>query len=505
MREAAQAPAPAGPQAARSTIPRNRHAFALRRQAGVIGIMLAFLLPVIIGFIALALELGRFYNRKAEMQAVADGIAISAAKKLDGSSNGIDEALAAARDVLESGGDSSSKPRYAYEKTMSFSDAAISFATSPDGDWRDATTARAAPAGLAYVRVDTDGLNAAYGRVDLLFMRVLSSMTSMTVSHTAVAGRQRLKLLPLAICAMSRDPDQPFVERVTADGLSELTEYGFRRGVSYNLLKLSPHTSTAVNYVVDPISLPPKSADFSTRNVGPYVCTGTVELPKVVGETLNVKDGFPIADFVNQLNSRFNVYSGTGKCSPTAAPPDTNIRQYTYTNLAWMDTPNEQVAAAAASASRLQTVADLDPHDRNPKDYGPLWAFARPVPWSAYAPGQAEPPAGYTPFEASGTVWKSLYSTGPGLKTYPTDSKTGLQLAPYFASVLDPATNYPGVRYRRVLNVPLLDCPAAGPAGKVLAVGRFFMTVPANANGIYAEFAGASLQEEVGGPVEVYR
>jgi hypothetical protein len=39
----------------------------------------------------------------------------------------------------------------------------------------------------------------------------------------------------------------------------------------------------------------------------------------------------------------------------------------------------------------------------------------------------------------------------------------------------------------------------------VLAIGKFFMTVPADANGIYAEFAGATSQEEIAGPVELYQ
>jgi hypothetical protein len=56
-----------------------------------------------------------------------------------------------------------------------------------------------------------------------------------------------------------------------------------------------------------------------------------------------------------------------------------------------------------------------------------------------------------------------------------------------------------------VLNVPLLSCPAPGSPGVVVAIGRFFMTKLADASGIYAEFAGASSQEEMSGPVELYR
>ncbi len=442
------------------------------------------------------------------MQTLADGVAISAAKKLNGNRDGISDALAAARDVVEGGTDTTGKLRYQYNRTMSFSDSALKFSTSSDGasGWLNADAAKVSPAGLAYVKVDTNDLSADYGTVNLLFTQFLSNFSSVMVSHSAVAGRQRLKLTPLAICAMSKDASNPFEKRQNPnpDTYSELTEYGFRRGISYNLLKLSPNTSTAVNYLVDPISLPPKGGNFSTSIIGPYVCTGTVELPKVIGATLNLQSGFPINSLVDQLNSRFNL--SNGQCSAVAAPPDSNIKQFTFGSINWMNTPSGQVANPASSANRFETVADLaPPNNQSPANYGPLWAFARPVPWSEYAPGRDEPAKGYVTFNASQPVWNSLYSTGPTLKTYPKDGQSGLDSPAYFAQVVKPTTNYPGVAYRRVLNVPLLECPSAGVPGKVVAIGRFFMTVQANTNGIYAEFAGVTLHEEVSGAVELYQ
>jgi Flp pilus assembly protein TadG len=471
--------------------------------------MLAVLLPVIIGFIAFTVELGQIYNRIAEMQALADGIAVSAAKKLNGTKDGVNAALMAAHDVVESGDATAMKPRYQYGKSMVLSEEAIKFANAPDGGagWLSADAAKLSPAGIAYVKVDTNDLNSEYSTVDLVLMRVLTNLASVKVSHTSVAGRQRLNVTPLAICAMSKDKNHPFIERINPDGNSELTEYGFRRGVSYNLLKLSPNTSSPVNYVVDPISLPTRSGNFSTTNIGPYVCTGTMELPNVIGATVNLTSNYPTGDLVNHLNSRFNVYTGLGKCSAVAAPPDSNIKSFSPTNLDWMNAPHDKAADTAPTASRMETVADLNPLvDIDPTHYGPLWAFARAVPWSAYTPGQEEPAKGYTTFQATKPIWKSFYNaadTDP--KSYPTDPITGLQSPPYFTQVIEPTTNYPGIPSRRVLNVPLLDCPTGGSVGKVLAIGRFFMMVPADSNGIYAEFAGVTLKEEVSGPVELYR
>jgi hypothetical protein len=489
------------------------HGPAVYRERGAIGIMTALLLPVIIGFVAFTLELAQIYNRKAEMQALAEGIAVSAARKLNGTSQGVGDALAAAHDLVTSGLRTEKKLHFRYHGTMTFLDAAIKFSASPDegAAWMGAEAARAAPAGLAYAKVDTNELAEEYGKVELLLIKVLANMAPVQLSHVAIAGRQRLNVMPLALCEMSSDPAQPFKERMNSDGQSELTEYGFRRGVSYNLLKLSPHSTTAVHYLVDPISLPPRGGNFTTAAVGPYVCNGTVDLPRVLGRTLNLQNNFPVAQLVNHLNSRFNSFNMTSKeCSANGAPPDSNTRSFAHTgsNINWMTNPGRQVAELASTPNRMETVADVDPS--NPASatyYGPLWVFARAVPWSSYKAGEPEPPGGYVPFTASTAIWKSLYKPGPALTSYPTDPKTALQLPPYFATQAAgaPATNYPGVMYRRLLNVPLLSCPPGSAPGNVVAIGRFFMTVPADANGIYAEFAGVTLKEQVSGPVELYQ
>lgn len=474
------------------------------RQRGAIGIMMAVLLPVIIGFLALAIESARLYNRKAEMQSLADAVALSAAKQLNGTKDGITNAVSAAHDVVE-GGYELTLPHYQYESTMVFSDSALKFAKSPDGGtgWLDADAAKASPAGIAYVKVDTNDLDQAYGTVDLWFKAFLTTMQTFRVSHTAVAGRRRLNVMPFAICAMSRDPNNPIDERKDLNGYSELREYGFRRGVNYNLMKLSPNTATGVSYILDPITPPPKSGSSAADVVGAYMCTGTVELPKVVGQSVNVLGSMTIGQFVTQLNSRFD--SSNGPCNPVSAPPDSNIRSYPFGSITWMTKPTAQVAYPATSSNRLETIADLDPTaDQITTHYGPLWVFTKAVPWTEYTAGQSEPAQGYGQFLASTPIWQALYRPGPGLNTYPTDSK-GVQSPPYFSQTTAPPLHPPGVKYRRVLNVPLLSCPAVGSPGTVLAIGKFFMTVPADSLGVYAEFAGTTLQEEISGAVELYQ
>lgn len=479
------------------------HGAPWHRQRGAIGIMTAVLLPVILGFLALVIETARLYNRKAEMQSLATAVALSAAKQLDGTQNGISSALSAAHDVVE-GGYPATMLHYQYTGTMGFSDSALKFGKSSDGStgWLGAESAKASPAGIAYVKVDTNDLNPAYGTVDTWLAVFLNNAKSTRISHTAVAGKRRLNVVPLAICAMSPDPTNPVDERKDKNGYSELREYGFRRGVSYNLMQLSPNTATAVNYLIDPISLPPHSGYFGTNVIGPYVCTGTVELPKIIGQALNLQSGFPISQLYNQLNSRFD--SSNGQCSAVSAPPDSNIKPYPYGSVGWMTKPVVQVPDPAASVNRLETIADTTSSgDLTATRFGPLWVFARAVSWSDYT-GQPEPAQGYTPFQATSTIWKSLYNSTGLTVNYPTNGK-GVQSPPYFTQVTKPSLHPPGLQYRRVLNVPLLSCPAVGVPGKVVAIGKFFMTIPADKNGIYAEFSGVTLQETAAGPVELNR
>jgi hypothetical protein len=90
-----------------------------------------------------------------------------------------------------------------------------------------------------------------------------------------------------------------------------------------------------------------------------------------------------------------------------------------------------------------------------------------------------------------------LYAKGLGLTSYP----SGANPSPYLAGI---SANPPGIKYRRVLNIPLLECPVSGSSAKVLAIGKFFMTVQATSAILSAEFVGATTNDPHDGPVELY-
>ena len=483
------------------------------RARGAIAIMALVMMAGLIGFIGLALDLARVYNRKAELQAVANVAAVAAARQLNGTAAGVSAAATQAATAM-------SALRYQYNQLpIEWSESALSFSASPNGGWIDAQAARTAFDGLLYARVDTLPLGDTMGAVELFFMQVLSSsLTSAATSAFAVAGRSTIGVAPLAVCALS---NTPAAQRANAGPPAnvELVQYGFRRGVGYDLMRLNPNDVTAANFVIDPFSPPGKAgalANIDPAFVGPYACTGQLAMPRVLGGAITVGTNFPLAALFNQLNSRFDLYNGD-RCKPLTAPPDTNVRQYTYTAVSpapagtpWMSgTPTGQVAQSTTAGGKLWTVADPLPQPTGTTGamYGPLWAHARAVPWSSYVAGATEPAAGYTPFLTSN--WGALYgpSAPAATPSYPSGTSTPYK-ATSGATFLAPSTTHPGVANRRVLNVALLSCPVgAGPVSPatVLAIGKFFMTVPATATSVYVEFGGLATEQMLGGPVELYQ
>lgn len=486
-----------------------------RNQRGGIAVITAIMIIGLVGICGLALDLGLIYNRKVELRNVANAAALGAAKKLNGTPSGINAAVAAAASAVAA-------LKYQYDTTaFSWSDSAIKFSTSPDpqGAWVDAGTAAATPGRFYYVRVRTDQLPDA-GNVRTLLMGVVSpDFVTVTVASEATAGRATIDAAPLAVCAMSNTPNS---SRANPPGPPELVQYGFRRGVSYDLNNLAPTGVAPVlraNFLVNPLAqpgTPGSAADVQPASVGPYVCTGTLGIPRITGDTIAVVPAFPLASLYKQLNSRFDQYAD-GLCNFHAAPPDVNVKSYFSSAIPWMTIPPSptsqqtalcnggaaDVTCTAPGRTKLQTIADLPAPGGPAAQYGPVWAYAKAVPFTTYSPGVPEPlPNGYTTFTTAS--WSNLYggqtSAGyPGGSSTPYKALTGVNFS------APSAAHRPGAKGRRVLNVPLLDCaPMPSNSATVLAIGKFFMTVPATANTLAAEFAGAVPVDSIGGKVELF-
>ncbi|MFC0254028.1 pilus assembly protein TadG-related protein [Massilia consociata] len=437
-------------------------------------------LVIIIAFCGLALDLSRVYNRKMELQNAADVAALAAARELNGTRAGIDKAIEEASKRF--GGSSANSVTFGYGQRMQWAAAAIEFGPTPNGPWQSSVSAQGNPNGLLYARANTTGLDSSYGEVDTVFMPFFSpDLAAVSVSARAIAGRSAIKAMPLGLCAMR--PEQ------RRDRAGELEEYGFRRGVSYDLMQLNPESkNTAQSFLLDPFGASGGGTSASRiRAAEPYVCTGTLAIARLSGDQVGVSSPFPLASLVRHLNSRFA--SDATACDPETAPPDANVKKYVFnTSVPWMSTaPDGQSAALSEVDSKRWTVAGPDPTpaDTTAGMYGPLWAYARAARYAS-----TEPPDGaYATFATSN--WGTLYNPGkPTAATSYPSSGTPYMQTRGSANFEAPAGSNKGVRHRRVLNVPLLECPVTGNRATVLGIGRFFMTVPANDTHLYAEFAG---------------
>lgn len=514
----------------------------VERQRGAVSIMFALGVLFLFGFIGLGLDLAMLYNRKAELQGMADSAALAAASELKGTSGGITNALSKARSTAESF-------TYQYSKAhVMWSDAALQFSTSGAKDsWVDASTASAAPDGLLFAKVDTSVLAPAMNTVNTVLMGVFDPQSSTKkISGSAIAGRSSLRVTPLGICALSATPANQRINPGSsgAADVSELEEYGFRRGVGYDLMKLNPNDAlVSENFVINPIDAIGTNGFNSNELpevVSALVCNGIMPMPSLMKTssgarvTISVGHPFPLFRLYNQLNSRFDQYDSTSPnmaCNSNDAPPDINIKAYFKDAIPWMtnvssrtqnaDTYSEPPTLLPLSLGKLWTVASPAPPPSPPPpppalppppitaaQYGPLWSYSRAVAFAS-----SEPTSGYMGLNTA--TWPTLYTTRcapqpcppPPPLTYPSGPEPTDM--PYMASSGNTfqAPSHPGLRDRRVLNIPLLSCPVgadSNTSATVLAIGRFFMTVPATPSSISAEFAGLVSEQSLGGRVELY-
>ena len=474
------------------------------RAGGAIAIMFAGALMIIIAFFVLALDLSQLYNRKMELQNVADTVALAAAYELDGTTQGISNAIKEASDRFSAPPPGTVTYQYG-ARSMTWSDGAIEFGHGLEGPWRTAQEAQANPGGLLFVKIQTDRLDPSYGEMRTTFLQVLTNAAVTSTSARAVAGRSAIKVTPLGICAM-RDEAQ-------RDHHGELEEHGFRRGVGYNLLDLArPGASSGQTFIVNPLDKPTAITDVAT--LAPFVCSGTMAMSRLIGGKVTVSPFFPIANLYYHLNSRFGSYSApTAPCDPRSAPADANIMEYTYNGGSpWMRVqPLGQSAALLETDERRWTIAGPDsaPEGTIDAQFGPLWSYAKAVPYTAFEQaGGVEPPGGYSTFDT--TAWETLYSPGKpktSLTTpYPSSPGTATPYSHTNGSTFykTPPTGNKSVRHRRVLHLPLLACPVSGSKATVLAVGKFFMTKSATHDSLYGEFAGLVSEQSLGTQIFLY-
>ena len=471
-----------------------------KRQTGAVAIIFALALTSVFGFMGLALDLAQTYEMKTELQNASDAAALSGAKELVGTLAGINSAVSKAKATAQSN-------KFKYAQAVVLEDTNINFGDSPDTlNWQTIGQAQAAPTNLLFIRVNT-GLQT---QNIVNFMKIAGVAAAPSTFGQAVAGRFSLGITPIAVCALETTK----YGQLPHTGLpSELKEFGFRRGLAYDVLSINPLGAAANKFLLNPIDIAISSSDnscnpsnSSATGVRPYICAGTASLITTLPGYVYANTGFSTT-LSSELDSRFT--SG-GSCT---VAPDANIKQYPANNTSaagagnpsnWMTPPGNNNQGVRLTTGT--TNVPFTPPSTNASDWGVLWSYNPAVQYAA------NPPAGgYTPYTTAN--WPALYPNVTPVPTtqYPTTTTFGVPASPYNQSSGQFFSSGTGSRDRRILNVALADCTTLQSNGKcstlkVLGVGRFFMPVKSNLpNNLFLEFAGLIPDSTLTAEIKLYR
>lgn len=274
-------------------LPRRRH------QRGAVMVVLGVTIVMLIGFAGLAIDLGRFFVIKSELQNAMDACALSAASQLSPKSNNASTIakVVAFGKVFSTGGtgnDDDIKNKANFQSTpLNPAILEITFADNNAGPFSSSWTA------------DTSHVMCTYplANLPIYFMKVLNPfLSTQTVTASAVASKQ----LPLTQCA-------PI-------GLCEKTP-AYVRG-DWVTISEGPGNPSFIDFT------PPAGGtdDVAELLTGSKLCD-------VSQTNYNVEEQGVKAGAFDEWNTRFGLYKGNDPTKSAAeAPPDRTGFAYTVKN-----------------------------------------------------------------------------------------------------------------------------------------------------------------------------
>lgn len=287
------------------------------RQRGAVAIIVALALPLLIGMAGLALDLGKLFITKTELQNAADACALSAARELNGTAAQFTAAETAGRNVGQA-----NRAYFQTDAVVLPVNDAVRFSTALDGAYQPANAlAGLTPAQAAtfrFVRCTANKGNIANWLIEVLnVMPGIAVAGEQTVQAAAVAtlgpGQNSCNLLPIGICntaVTATTPAGTWINGILAPGSGTLSG-------SYRWVDFDPNEGGA-NEIRD-------------------LLTGNSCDKPIPGPGANVNEpGFKASDRI-AYNTRFGLSQGgtngvpdsTGfSYYPTANPPvavNTNV------------------------------------------------------------------------------------------------------------------------------------------------------------------------------------
>lgn len=441
------------------------------RQGGAVAVMVGISIVLLVGFLAMVIDLGHLYIAKSELQNAADAAALAGVKELNGKAYGVANAVAKAVEIAE-------RNRYDFSKPVAITIANIRVGNCPDPGCMVSASgiSDAVAANKYFIEVDTGSRS-----LDTWFAPIWNIMTTSTFGM-AVAGRYLIDVIPLAMCALdiSKCAVHPDVPEATCT--EESCECGYQRGKAYDVAQVN-YGAGGINpgtiYWLDPLATIPDCTVTSTNDGRPFICQGKSAINAGIGAFVYTNTGVA-TPLLAALDSRFNHYDPQGKCDPETAPPDVNVREYLWNNL---NDPAISWMSAVPATQTAQVTSDKNIRPVHTDNDGVVWSFVRPE----------SNPIPLTP--ASG-IYPEYPGRSENLANYPISG------VPYTDST---STNFweaptgGGAAFakpeRRALNLVIVNCPSNAGGNcretRVVGVGRFLMQRNANQTnpkGIFVEF-----------------
>ncbi len=482
------------------------------RQQGAVAIIVALCLVVLVGMLGLVLDLGHLYVTKTELQNAADAAALSGAERLDGTLCRVNSSIAGCnpsnKGAVQLAIETAGQNKYGFNKlpvVIAIGD--IYLGSCPDRDRPGATDTdgcvmvsaasiddAAEAAGLSFLQVDTG--NRAFST---WFAKIWNIMQMQTYAM-AVAGRYVTQISPVAVCAINNIQSQYVSE--TGNWPKYLSEFGFRRGTTYELGSINveegapPGILSGTQLYVHPTAQIQSECQGNPPDMAPYLCGGKSTLTGIAGSVVYSNTGLQSGKSQDAFNTRFlaNVVNGCESVSP-----DTDTTDFTPTYAqSWMNFTNTDSNPSQAAPSQ-SAIVNLAVRLANPQLNIPAFAATQSakednnnetggcsddcrdnygVLWSNYRPLKKNSDAD-VPVEASPSDWPSLYLNGPA---YVGNSWTA---------------KYTG-NERRIINTLIVNCSGVVGNGScaqipVLGVGKFLLQTDVTTvvgTNVYGEFGG---------------
>ncbi|MDO8905337.1 TadE/TadG family type IV pilus assembly protein [Hydrogenophaga sp.] len=369
--------------------PHRREAPA-RRQRGAVAIMLGITLAVLIGFAGLAIDLGRFFIIKTELQNAMDACALAASSQLrpgQNNANALDRAIAYGR-VFTTGGVSENP----LEGNIAAIQNRVNFQGQVVNVQPENVTFAENLAGPYVTRASADANTAAFVQcsvpladIPVFFMRVLNPLlTTQTVSARAVATlapSDSACAIPVAACKVA--------------GTTAASSFGLSIGQW-----LAPPSGPGSPYGTGNFGW----IDFTPPGGGASeladLLTGPGQCDTAIGS--EVDEPGAIASLETAWNSRFGIYrSGAGNPQVATAPPD--ITGYGYSLSNWPAGANAY-AGSQAGAINYRTAAS---------SYA-SYQFSVPNPYSSISSGQHTSLGRFRRLVVAPVVDCSVWNVGTG-------------------------------------------------------------------------------------------